>query len=90
MKAKMMPEKTKEDWLEIAEPVHQKTDFPHCVGAVDGTHIRICKPDKSLLQFFNYKSYFSIVLMTLIDSDYNFTSIDVGAYSASSDSNVFK
>jgi hypothetical protein len=31
-----------------------------------------------------------MVLMALVDADYCFISIDVGAYGASSDSNIFK
>ena len=90
LQPKFMPQKTEEDWLQIANLFYERTNFPHCIGAIDGKHIRIRKPDKSGSQFFNYKSYFSIVLMALVDSDYNFISIDVGAYGASSDSNVFK
>ena len=90
MKAKVMPENKEEDWLKIANLFYQRTNFPHCIGAIDGKHIRICKPNKTGSQFFNYKSYFSIVLMALVDADYNFICVDVGAFGASSDSNVFK
>jgi hypothetical protein len=53
-------------------------------------NIRITKPNDSGSQFFNYKNFFSMALMAVADSDYSFISIEVEAYSLSSDSNVFK
>jgi hypothetical protein len=50
----------------------------------------MCKPDGSGSEFFNYKSYFSTVLMALVDADYKFVAIEVGASGSSSDSNIFK
>lgn len=85
-----MAEKTEEEWLRIASEFYERTNFPQCIGAVDGKHIRMCKPDGSGSAFFNYKSFFSMVLMAVVDADYCFVSIDIGAYGASSDSNIFK
>lgn len=42
--------------------------------------MRVKQPPKSGTSFFNYKKYFSVVLMAICDADYNFISIDVGAY----------
>lgn len=86
----VMPEKTEDDWLRIAHEFNTRTNFPHCIGAVDGKHIRILRPDNSGSRSFNYKGFFSTVLMAVVDADYCFISIDVGAYGASSDSNIFK
>jgi len=57
--------------------IYERTDFPNYLGAVDGKHTRLCKPDDSRSLFFNYKNFFSTVLMVLIDTDYCFMSIDV-------------
>lgn len=81
---------TEEDWLEKSHEFARNTNFPNCLGAIDGKHIRIKKPDGSGSLFYNYKSFFSIVLMAVVDADYLFTCIDVGAYGSSNDSNVFK
>ncbi|GFG31125.1 hypothetical protein Cfor_04617 [Coptotermes formosanus] len=66
----------------MREPISQ--------SAVDGKHIRICKRVDSGSLFFSYKNFFSTVLTALVDADYCFISIDIGAYSASSDCNIFK
>lgn len=74
----------------IASEYYEKTQFPHCIGAVDGKHIRCANPKNSGSIFFNYKKYFSIVLMAIVNSEYCFISIYVGAYGKEGDSTVFK
>ena len=38
--------------------------------------------------FYNYKSYFSIVLLAVASADYRFVMVDVGSYGNSNDSGV--
>lgn len=80
------PPLTTEKWLKIAEGFRQNADSPHCIGAVDGKHIRMIKPSNSGSMFYNYKCYFSTVLFAMCDSNYLFTYVDVGSYGKSSDS----
>lgn len=63
--------------------------MPHCLGAVDGRHIRIRKPPKSGSRFFNYKKFFSIVLQAVVDVNYRFMFIDVGSAGGQSDGGIF-
>jgi len=59
------------------------------LGAVDGKHIAIRKPLLSGSSFYNYKQYFSIVLMATVDANYRFTTINVGSMGRFSDANIF-
>lgn len=81
---------TVEDWEEIANNFEKRSNFPNCVGALDGKHIRIINPWNSGSEFFCHKQFFSIVLMAVVDSDYCFRVIDVGGYGHECDSNIFK
>lgn len=90
LKQKEMPEPTMSMWQTIAEDFYKKTNFPNCVGALDGKHIRCINPQGGGSNFFNYKKFFSIVLMALVDSNLKFIVIDVGAYGKEGDSPIFR
>ena len=90
LRMEYIPKPSAEKWLKIAETFQERTNFPNCIGAVDGKHIRIKKPANTGSQFYNYKYYFSIVLMAIADADYKFVAVDIGSYCSSSDSNIFK
>ena len=65
-------------------------NFPNCLGALDGKHIIMIAPAKSVSLFFNYKGSFSVNLMALVDADYKIIYIDVGNYGSNADGQVFK
>lgn len=66
-----------------------KWNFPNCVVAVDGKHIRIFWPNKSRSLFFNYKDYFSIVFLACGDAHNKFLFVEIGAYGKEGDSAIF-
>ncbi|XP_045778131.1 protein ALP1-like [Maniola jurtina] len=85
-----MPPPTKNDFQRIEREFWDKWNMPNCVGSIDGKHIRIRAPQHSGSLFFNYKEYFSIVLLAIADSNYKFIAVDVGSYGKEGDSNIFK
>ncbi|CAH1981900.1 unnamed protein product [Acanthoscelides obtectus] len=85
-----IPKLTKERFESVAAGFEKRANFFHCIGAVDGKHIRIVKPEFSGSLYYNYKSYFSVVLMAVADSNYRFIYVDVGAYGSECDSSIFK
>lgn len=89
MKEQCIPRPTREKWLQIADGFLKNANYPHCLGAIDGKHIRVIKPQHSGSLYFNYKHFFSIQLLALCNSDYCFTFVDIGDYGKNSDSSIF-
>lgn len=75
---------------DVAIDFDKNANFPNCIGALDGKHVRIWCPAHSGSLFYNYKSYNSIVLLALVDSTYRFIFVDIGAYGKENDSTVFQ
>lgn len=74
----------------IADVFQENWNYPNCIGAMDGKHIVLQAPMNSGSNYFNYKSFFSIVLFALVDADYNFIFVDVGCQGRISNGGVFK
>jgi len=81
--------RTTEEWRRVAEAFQNRWNFPHCVGAIDGKHVALKKPGKSGSRFFNHKGFFSIVLLAVVDADYRFLWVNVGAEGSCSDAGIF-
>jgi hypothetical protein len=77
------------DYKVKANEFYTKWNFPNCILAIDGKHVRIRCPNNSGSLYFNYKDYFSIVLMAMVDANYKFIAIDVGSFGREGDSGIF-
>ncbi|XP_031354022.1 uncharacterized protein LOC116178613 isoform X2 [Photinus pyralis] len=82
--------KTDNEWRRVSERFEKSWGFPNCLGSMDGKHIVLQSPINSGSDYFNYKSFFSIVLFALVDADYQFMFVDVGCQGRISDGGVFK
>ncbi|XP_033749273.1 uncharacterized protein LOC117333962 [Pecten maximus] len=60
---------TPDEWKEVAKGFSEKWNFHHVCGALDGKHIRILAPPRSGSVYYNYKGYFSIIMLALVDAD---------------------
>ena len=76
------------EWHTIADDFFTRWSFPNCIGAIDGKHVMIQCPFNSGSLFYNYKSYFSFVLLVVTLADYRFVMVDIGAYGSSNGSGV--
>ncbi|KMQ82929.1 nuclease harbi1-like protein, partial [Lasius niger] len=74
----VLPTLDAEDWRKISEEYMLKWQFPNCIGALGGRHIK--KPPCSGSQYHNYMKFFSIVLLALCDANHKFTWVDIGQF----------
>jgi hypothetical protein len=77
-------------WKSIACNSGTKCNFNNCIGAIDGKHVTIREPMNSISLYHNNKGTFSVVLMALVNANYEFLTIDVGTNGRISDGGVVK
>ena len=78
-----------EDWRAIEQKFRTDGMSPQTVGALNAKHIAIKKPKKSDSEYVNYKGYFSLVLMALVNAEYKFLWVNIWASGSSSDAQIF-
>ncbi|XP_061179014.1 putative nuclease HARBI1 [Saccostrea echinata] len=80
---------TTDERQQIAEQFRVRWNLDHVLGALDGKHIAIKCPRNGGSLYYNYKGFHSLILMGLVDADYKFIWVDVGANGSASDATVF-
>ena len=88
---KHMP-KSEDEFRSKILDIEEAWQFPCCWSAVDGCHIPIkCLPDglESCKEYHNFKNFFSVVLMGMVDFKYRFVWASCGYPGNSHDSVIF-
>ncbi|XP_028417861.1 putative nuclease HARBI1 [Dendronephthya gigantea] len=77
------------DWLVISKDFEEKWNYPSCIGAIDGKHIAIQNPNDSGSEFYNYKHFYSVLLLAVVDAKYRFIYVEAGAAGPAGDAGLF-
>lgn len=86
----LKPPSTSEDWKHITGDFSSIWNMPHCVGAIDGKHIAIECPGNTGSLYYNYKGFYSFILMAVCDAHYMFSFVIVGDYGSNNDSGILQ
>ena len=73
----------------MEETFRTRCIVPNAVGDIDGKHITMKKPKKSSKNYYNYKGFFALVLLALVDVEYRCLWIDCGLSACCSDAQIF-
>ena len=68
----------------------QKYSYPLCLGALDGTHISVTPPKGFETDYLNFKKFYSVIMLAVVDAEFRFTYINVGAPGRSNLADVIK
>ena len=79
---------TEKEWLCIWKDFKEKWILPHYLGAMDGKHIRIECASLSGSNYYNYKEFYSMVLLAVCDSKYCFILHDTGQFGSNNESGM--
>ena len=85
--------KTRKEFLDKMVEMESRWQFPCCFGAIDGCHVPIKCPAggrESNKEYHNFKNFYSVVLMAIVDSQYRFTWASCGFPGNSHDSLIFQ
>ena len=80
---------TPDEWKELEREFRIRWNVPHALGALDGKHVALKKPKNSGTLYHNYKGFFSIVMLALVDGQYKFRWVDAGTAGSCSDAQIF-
>ena len=71
---------TPQEWCEKA--VHFGQMWIFAVGALDGKHVAVSCPRWLGSKYYNYKGFYSMVLLSVVDADHRFLWADMGLMGA--------
>jgi hypothetical protein len=79
-----------EEWKEIAAEFKNHWQFNNCGGVEHGKHVRTVPPPNSRALYYNYKNFYSIILMALVSANYKFIYVDAEKQGRMSEARVLE
>ena len=85
----LKPPTSNEEREAITNDFYNEWNFPNCLGAFYGKHVRIECPQNAGSAYFNFKNFHSMVLLAICDAKYSFILVDIDGYGRDSDAIQF-
>uniref|UniRef100_A0A182UMB0 DDE Tnp4 domain-containing protein n=1 Tax=Anopheles merus TaxID=30066 RepID=A0A182UMB0_ANOME len=77
-------------WQRVSEAFQDRWQFPHAIGVIDARHVKIRKPLHTDKDYLNYKGFYSIVLLGIVDASANFMYVCVGGKGSIADGGMLR
>uniref|UniRef100_A0A667Z7W3 DDE Tnp4 domain-containing protein n=1 Tax=Myripristis murdjan TaxID=586833 RepID=A0A667Z7W3_9TELE len=75
---------------DMAAYMENRWGLPHCVGAIDGSHIPIIVPQQYHTDYFNHKGWHSLILQAVVDGKGKFWNVFAGLPGSLHDARVLR
>ena len=80
---------TTHEWREISQQFGQRWKLQHALRALDGQQPAMECPRWSRFRYYNYKGFYSVDLLALVNANYRFLWAVVGSNGCCSDAQIF-
>ena len=80
---------TPDGWQKVTRGFQDRWNFPHVCRALDSKHVAVQKPQNTGSIYYNYKGFFSIVMLVLCDANYRAIWAHVGSHGSESDCGIY-
>ena len=80
---------TPDEYKELEREFRIRWNVPRALGALDGKHVALKKPKNTRTVYHNYKGFFSIVMLALVDGQYKFRWVDASTAVSCTDAQIF-
>lgn len=85
-----MPQTTQE-WETVVNGFDQRWNYPACLRAIDSNkHVCIVEPKLSGSMYYNYKNFSSVIMLAIVNANYEFMYGDTGTEGMTADNGVLK
>ena len=84
---------TEKEFNDSLREMESECQFKYSFSAIDGSHLPIkCPPGggEAMKQYHNFKNFYSVILLALVDANYRFIWASVGAPGNTHDSTLFQ
>ena len=77
------------EWHAVADEFRRRWNFHHTLGSIDGKHVPIQKSLHAGSDYWNYKKFNYIIILAVMDVNYNFLWLNIGTRGAAGDAQIW-